>query len=103
MEVVLFIIVGLLLTVLFASPSWLMWLLAARFFPSNYSMPPNKMTIACVLLSFLTGASLNLELEGGIVSGLVAILVFSILWSILLIPLCVLLKYLGARKYAKSP
>jgi hypothetical protein len=25
------------------------------------------------------------------------------LWSILLIPLCVLLKYLGARKYAKSP
>lgn len=79
-----------------------MWLLAARFLPANYSMPPNKMEAGCVLLLLITAVLLNVELEGGALSAPVVIVIFSIIWSLVLIPLCFLVKYFNKSSNGKG-
>ena len=92
MEIIIIIGAAALLFFVALLPSWLMWLLAAKFLPIAYVMPPNKMTACCVLLAFVTGLLLNVELEAGALSIPVFIAVVSVLWSLLLIPLCIFVK-----------
>ena len=99
MEIALLAALVLFLLLVAVSPAWLMWLLAARWLPAKYAMSPNRMAFTCLLLSFISGALLNIELEGGILSAPVFIFVFSILWSVLLIPTCALAKYILGNKH----
>ena len=102
MEVAIFIALLILLLVVAASPAWLMWLLAARWLPLKYVMPPNRMAFASVLLSLITAVLLNLELEGGALSAPIFVVVLSVLWSALLIPTCVLAKHFWGAKRAQK-
>ena len=99
MEIAFFAALIIFLLLVAVSPAWLMWLLAAKWLPAKYAMPPNRMAFVCFLLSFISGALLNIELQGGILSAPVFILVFSILWSVLLIPICALTKYIRGNKH----
>ena len=99
MEIVLFSALIILLLLVAICPAWLMWLLAAKWLPANYAMPPNRMAFVCLLLAFLSGALLNIELDGGILSAPFFILVFSILWTVVLIPICALTKYIRGNKH----
>jgi len=102
LEIAIIIFVGVFLLLVAVSPAWLMWLLAARFLPADYSMPPNKMALGCIFLSFLTAALLNVELEGGALSIPAFVVAFSVLWSLLLIPSCSIAKYLIQVRRSKS-
>ena len=74
-------------------PSYGMWLLTNHFIPVTYRAKPRKMTFVCFVLAFLTGAILNLDLDGGAASMLSAIMFFSFFWSLLLIPVCLAINY----------
>lgn len=102
MEVAVFIILVILLLVIASSPAWLMWLLAAKWLPAKFVMPPNKMAFMSVLLSLVTAVLLNLELEGGALSAPIFVLAFSVLWSAFLIPICILAKYLIGTRHAEK-
>ena len=99
MEIALFAVLIIFLLLVAVSPAWLMWLFAAKWLPAKYAMAPNWMTFTCLLLSVITAVLLNIELDGGILSAPVFVLVFSILWSALLIPLCALTKYILGIKH----
>ena len=96
------VLLVIFMLVLAASPSWLMWLLAARYLPERYVMPPNRMTILCFLLSLLTAFLFNVELEGGILSVPFFVLILSVLWSVLLIPACAFARHFLRRQRANS-
>jgi len=98
LEIAIYIVLVISLLAVAASPAWLMWLLAAKWLPAKYAMPPNRMALASVLLSLVSAMLLNLELEGGALSAPIFVLVFSILWSVFLIPICVLTKYFWCIK-----
>lgn len=98
MEIVILILAGILILILSSLPCLIIWLCAYLWMPDGYKSPPYKMTLISLLLSFLTGAALNLELEGGAASGIVAMLAFSVMWAMLLIPCISFVKYLKGRK-----
>ncbi|MBT2786733.1 MULTISPECIES: hypothetical protein [unclassified Halomonas] len=93
MEVFL-IVLFFSLVMVAALPSWLMWLLAARYLPSRYVMPPNRMALFSTMLSLVTALLLKVELEGGAFAAILFLLVFSVLWTVALIPICALIKYI---------
>jgi hypothetical protein len=66
-------------------PCFLVWVIASKFFPQRYKLGSWQATLICLLLSFITGAILHLELEGGALSGIVAIFVFSFIWALILV------------------
>lgn len=94
MEGFIFILIMLLLGCLALIPSLVIWLCAYLWAPDAYKLPPYKMTIACFILALITAFVMNIELEGGAGSGLVAVLVLSVLWSALLAPMGILARYL---------
>ncbi|WP_445769459.1 hypothetical protein [Rheinheimera sp.] len=100
MEIAIYIVLVVFLLIVAASPAWLMWLLAAKWLPSKFVMPPNRMAFASIVLSLVTATLLNLELESGALSAPIFVLVFSVLWSAFLIPACALTKYFWGIKRA---
>lgn len=100
MEIAIYIVLVVFILIVAASPAWLMWLLAAKWLPSKFVMPPNRMAFASIVLSLVTATLLNLELESGALSAPIFVLVFSVLWSAFLIPACALTKYFSGIKRA---
>ena len=94
MESAIFIGAAILLACLSAGPSLLVWALSAKWLPEQYYFPPVKMTFLCVLLSVATAYIINLEFEGGGISAFMAILFLSTIWSIVLLPVLLVIKYL---------
>ena len=100
MEIAFFVVLVIFLLLVSASPAWLMWLLAAKWLPSKCVMPPNRMAFLSVVLSLVTAFLLNLELDSGALSAPIFVLVFSVSWSVFLIPACALTKYCWGIKRA---
>lgn len=94
MEIFIVIALVLLAFCVAAAPCMLVWFCSYLWLPERYKLPPYKMTALCVLLAFATGFALNLELEGGIGSGLIAILVFSFFWALILLLAISLYRYI---------
>lgn len=86
----MFFAVIILLTVIALLPCFTVWVAAFRFIPQRYRASSLKMTGICFLLSLATGFVLNIELEGGAFSGVVAVLVLSFSWALflMLVNLC---------------
>jgi len=84
MESNLFLLIILVLAVIALLPCFLFWLIALKLLPQRYKLKPILYTLICCMLTLTTGFALNLELEGGALSGVIAIFVFSLLWAFLL-------------------
>ena len=65
-------------------PCFIVWVIAFKFFPQQYRTTSLKMTGVCFLLSLAAGFVLDVELEGGALSGVVAVSAFSFLWAMFL-------------------
>jgi len=87
-------IIGIALLLLFIAwlPTFTIWHLAKYYLSPKFIIKPLKMSLVCIGLSFATGAILNLELEGGLLSAFVAMLVLSFCWSILSLPILLVLQ-----------
>jgi len=97
MEIFLFVLIMLLLLCVALSPSLVIWLCAYLWLPEAYKLPPYRMTIACFILALISAFLMNVELEGGAGSLVVIILALSFLWSVILVPIGALAKYLKRR------
>jgi hypothetical protein len=84
MERNLFLLIILILSIIALLPSFLFWLFVLKLIPQKYKLRPIAFTLICFILALATGFILNLELEGGALSGVVAIFAFSLLWALLL-------------------
>jgi hypothetical protein len=100
LEIIIFAGIVALLACLSAGPCLLVWSLSAKWLPEKYYFPPIKMTFVCVVLSLVTAYAINFELEGGGISILMAILFLSTIWSVVLLPLLLVVKYVfeGSRR-----
>jgi hypothetical protein len=98
LDIVIIIGVGLLLVCLAISPSLLIWSASSLWLPKWYALPPIRMTLLCLLLSFISAAILNLELESGVMSVGPLIFALSLAWSLILIPIIIVVKYYQHRK-----
>ncbi|WP_041324522.1 hypothetical protein [Saccharophagus degradans] len=85
------------LIILGLSPALLVWALAAYFSPEAYDIKPLKMLVVSFVLSVVIGMSVNIELEAGMLSGIVFISVASFALSCVLIPLTIIYKYVRLR------
>ena len=99
MDIVIILGIGLLLVCLAMSPSLLIWSAFSLWLPKWYVLPPIRMTLLCLLLSFISAAILNVELESGLMSVGPLIFVMSLGWSLLLVPITIAAKY---YQYAKT-
>jgi hypothetical protein len=99
LDIVIILSVGLLVICLAASPSLLIWSASSLWLPKWYALPPIRMTLFCLLLSFMSAAILNLELESGLMSVGPLIFAMSLGWSLLLVPITIAVKY---YQYAKT-
>ena len=98
MGVVLIAIIYLGLILLSSLPCWLIWYCAGKWLPKRYVFPHGKMTLASVLLALATATVLNVELEAGILSVPSVVILFSVVWSLLLLSLTPFLKKLRKIK-----
>lgn len=87
--------VAALLLSLSLAPTLLIWSFAALLSKNSYSLPHFKMTGICFFLSLITGAVMDLKLEGGTGSAFFFITVFSFLWTLALLPLIYMFKIYG--------
>lgn len=92
--------VAALLLCLSLAPTLLIWSFAALLSKNSYSLPQFKMTGICFFLSLITGAVMDLELEGGTGSAFFFIAVVSFLWTLALLPLIYMFKIHG---YSVAP
>ena len=99
MDIVIIFGIGLLLVCLAVSPSLLVWAASSHWLPKWYALPPVRMTMLCVALSFVTAISLNFELEMGLLSIGPQMFALCLGWSLLLIPITIVVKY---YQYAKT-
>ena len=102
METLLVLFFVLILAAIGSLPSLLFWWLAWKLLPKTYSLPPYRMTLLCIALSFLTGMVLNPELEGGGLSIMPFMLVLTLLWSFILLPASILVKYFFGKSKSKT-
>lgn len=93
MEAVSLIFIAIILIVFASIPCLLYWLLLQKLLPKTLTLPPYPMTGLCILLAFLAGMDLNPELEMGILSIASNMLVLTLLWALVLLPIGVLTKY----------
>lgn len=93
MEIIIFVGIVALLACLSAGPCLLVWSLSAKWLPKKHYFPPIKMTFLCVVLSLVTAYAINLELEGGGISILMAIPFLSTIWSAVLLPILLAFKF----------
>ena len=97
-----YVVVLLVLLLIGSLLSLLVWWLAWKLLPKTYSLPPFRMTLLCIALSFLTGMVLNPELEGGAFSIMLFMLVLTLLWSFILLPASILVKYFFGKSKSKT-
>ena len=94
----MFFVIITLLTLIALLPCFIFWVAAFKFLPQQYKTTSLKITGVCFLLSLATGFALNIELEDGALSGVVAVLFFSLLWACFLILINLCLKLVYTRK-----
>lgn len=92
----------IVLTFIALLPCFIVWVTAFKFLPQQYKTTSLKMTGICFLLSLATSFVLNIELEGGALSGVAAVLVLSFLWAFLLALINLCLKLVYTRKPPNS-
>ena len=93
MEILLVLLFMVVLMAVGSIPCLLFWWLASKLLPKAYALPPYRMVVLCVALSILTAMVLSLELEGGGLSIAPLMLVLTLLWSLLLLPIGIFAKY----------
>jgi hypothetical protein len=93
MEIMLILLFMVVLMAVGSIPCLLFWWLAWKLSPKTYALPPYRMVVLCVTLSILTAMVLNLELEVGMLSIAPLMLVLTLLWSLLLLPVGIFAKY----------
>lgn len=82
-----------LLFIVGMGPSLLVLALAAYFSPEKYNLKPYRMLFLTIIVSICIAAIINLELEAGLLSGLIYVCASSFVLSIVLVPLIILYKY----------
>jgi len=92
-------IVGFVIILLFIT--WLFilgtWYITKFVLPNKFKIKPFKMSLLSVVLSFATALIFNLELESGLISAFVQILIFSFCWSFILLLIIFILQCGGSR------
>ena len=99
MEIIIVAGIVALLACLSVGPCLLVWSLSAKWLPEKYYLPPIKMTSVCVVLSLVTACVINFELEGGGISIFMAILFLSTIWSAILLPIFLVVKFIIERSF----
>jgi len=84
-EKFVFLLVIFILFLIASFPVLLALKVANNFVPDDYKYRYNLFGFISVLLSFATGYLLNIELEGGILSGVVFVFFVSIFWGLTLV------------------
>ena len=84
-EKFVFLLVFFVLFLIASVPVMLVLKTANNFVASEYKYRYNLFAFISVLLSFATGYLLNIELEGGILSGVVFIFFVSVFWGLALL------------------
>lgn len=81
-------------------PSFLLWWLAWKCLPRRYTLTlsPSRMTGLCMLLAFLTAASLNLELKSGVITFTDILLELTLAWTFILLPIGILKMSISRHK-----
>ena len=80
-------------------PAVLVWALSSLWLPAWFSLPPIRMALICLGLSVATALVFSLELPDGVLSVGPSIVVLSLAWSLLLIPLLSIFRY---YRYVKA-
>lgn len=94
METLLILLLYLFLIVLGCLPCLLFWWLAGKLLPNTYSFPPLAMVSLCLTLTFITVALLKDKLEAGIFMVIPTVLELTLLWSLVVLPICVAFKHM---------
>lgn len=87
------IIISLLFFMLVAAPAWLMWVTVQSMLPKNYSVYPHIMACCCLVFAFVTGAVTNNISVTDSSSGLMYLLIASLLWSAVLLPVFIICQF----------
>jgi hypothetical protein len=98
----MFLVIVFILAVIALLPCFFIWVIAFGFLPQQYKTTSLNMTAICFLLSLATGFVLNVELENGALSGVAAILEFSLLWALFLVLINSCLKVASNKKIQKK-
>jgi hypothetical protein len=80
----MFFVFSLILQIIFLGPSLLVWALYKKFRTTNFSLNPYLKTLTCFLLALASMFILNVELEAGLLSGVILASVLSLIYSITL-------------------
>ena|GEM_PF-2998130 len=94
----MFLLFFLLLQIIFLGPSLLIWALCKWFFSKYISINPYLGTFLCFLGAIATAFFFNIELEGGVLSGIVISSLLSFIYSLIINLGIVLFNYIVARK-----
>ena len=78
----------------------LAWALCKKFCPVYFSVNPYLATFGCFLLSVASSFVLNIEFEGGLISGVVVFSTLSLIFSVLISAAVFIVKAVKARKNA---
>ncbi len=78
----------------------LIWALCKKFWPGNFSINPYLATFGCLVLAVVTALILNVEFEGGLITGVIVFSAFSFVYSIALSTITFIYKSVQARKNA---
>lgn len=97
-----FFLTIIFLTIIALLPCFIVLVAAFKFLPQHYRLGSLKTTGICFLLSLATGFALNIALESGTLSGVVAVLVLSFLWAAVLVLINLCLKLVNTRKLPNS-
>jgi hypothetical protein len=81
-------------------PCYFVCVVAFELIPQQYVATPLKMTVICFLLSLITGAAMDISPIGA-PNGIVAVLVFSVLWAMLLVLINFFMKIICVTKNSK--
>ncbi|WP_139203140.1 hypothetical protein [Amphritea atlantica] len=102
MEVLILVGIYLVIAGTASLPAVLVWSLSSLWLPEWFSLPPIRMALVCLALSVSTALVFSLELPGGVLSVGPSIVVLSLGWSLVLIPILVLIRYYRHAKAKNS-
>ena len=96
----MFFVFGLLLQTVFLSPTLLVWALLRRLGSQSIALNSYLMTFICLIVSMVVCFVFKVELEGGLISGVIIFSVLSFLLSLVLVPVILVISYVKLRKNA---
>ncbi len=96
----MFFVFGLLLQAIFLSPALLVWALLRHLGPQSIALNSYLMTFICLIVSMVVCFVFKVELEGGLITGVIIFSVLSFLLSLALVPAILVIGYVKLRKNA---